>query len=405
VADPWTLAWLVAPVSQSTFLERYWDSHWWALSREDETYYSTLVTLRDLDEVLSTTGLRAPVVRLVRDGVDVPASRLATQSPIPTSPNLDALYDEFRLGATIGLNFLQERHDGLAALCRSISRSLSGSAQVNAYITPAGSRGLMPHYDDHDVFVLQIEGRKRWRIYRNDLIRPLRGQPFRPDPDRTYELDEEFELEPGDLLYLPRGTVHAAEGIDVVSGHLTVGVSTLSWADVLLQEVERIVLADPEFRASLPPGLAHQGVPDATRALKARVDRLVSLLDLEGAIRIATRQVTSVARDELKGQLVDLVRLPSLAPATRCTLREGCEIVANAIEVVVQRNGKVVHLPLFAVDALRYAERARTFVISDLPGLEDEESRMVLARRLIEEGIFKLESVGTTRPIPATTLV
>ena len=390
----WNLARLVSPSSEATFLKLYWDSEWWILHREEEDYYSSLLTVRDLDEILSTTGLRPPALRLVRNGEDIPTSRLATDSPIPASPSLDVLYEELRAGATVGLNFLQERHARLAALCRSLAESLACVAQVNAYITPPASIGLRPHYDDHDVFVLQIMGRKRWKVYRGGPVRPLRGQPFRPDTDCSYEVDEELELQPGDLLYLPRGTLHSAEGLDLMSVHLTVGVSTMTWADVVLQEVERVILSEPAFRASLPVDITKRDASDAASTLRLKVERLVSLIEVDGATRRTLRQIDAAGRDELSGQLVDLGRLDQLGPKTRCALRSGCRIDARQSDLVVRRNGKEVHLPLGTIEALRYAQQTPDFLIQDLPGLEDEDSRIVFVRRLVEEGIVKLANSG-----------
>ena len=50
--------------------------------------------------------------------------------------------------------------------------------QANAYITPPQNRGFDDHYDVHDVFVLQIEGTKRWIIHEPVHPDPLRDQPW-----------------------------------------------------------------------------------------------------------------------------------------------------------------------------------------------------------------------------------
>ena len=66
-----------------------------------------------------------------------------------------------------------------------------------------------PHYDDVEVFVLQLEGSKSWKLYH-----PVQNLPreHSGDFDRD-ELDEPFQelnLQPGDLMYLPRGVIHEA---------------------------------------------------------------------------------------------------------------------------------------------------------------------------------------------------
>jgi NAD(P)-dependent dehydrogenase (short-subunit alcohol dehydrogenase family) len=59
----------------------------------------------------------------------------------------------------------------LEASVRYLAADLGHPTQVNAYITPPSSRGFSPHYDVHDVFVLQVAGEKHWRIHEPVLRR------------------------------------------------------------------------------------------------------------------------------------------------------------------------------------------------------------------------------------------
>ena len=94
----------------------------------------------------------------------------------------------------------------IASLAHSIEVELNFPIQVNAYITPPGSQGLVPHYDDHDVLILQIQGSKIWRLYNGVDIPPHEMQ--RRDksvPTDGLALPTDLRLEVGDVLYLPRG--------------------------------------------------------------------------------------------------------------------------------------------------------------------------------------------------------
>ncbi len=84
---------------------------------------------------------------------------------------------EFAAGSTIVLQGLHRTWAPLAAFTRTLVAELGHPAQVNAYITPASSRGFDPHYDVHDVFVLQISGEKRWVIHE-----PAHELPFADEP-------------------------------------------------------------------------------------------------------------------------------------------------------------------------------------------------------------------------------
>ena len=61
--------------------------------------------------------------------------------------------------------------------CRDLADELGHATQCNAYVTPPGSQGFAPHHDTHDVFVLQVDGHKRWNIYEPLIRLPLKSQP------------------------------------------------------------------------------------------------------------------------------------------------------------------------------------------------------------------------------------
>src|SRR5439155_4556745 len=102
--------------------------------------------------------------------------------------------------------------------------------------------GLAVHTDDHDVFVLQSFGLKHWEIWPPGSGRRPPGPPM---ITRT--------LEPGDCLYMPRGTPHAARAQEGASGHLTVGILSMTWRDVPGHVAQRALENEP-FAEPLPAG-------------------------------------------------------------------------------------------------------------------------------------------------------
>ena len=75
-----------------------------------------------------------------------------------------------------------------------------------------GGGGVGPHFDSYDVFLLQAHGRRRWRIGRQKDLTLKEGIPLKVLAE--FEPEEEFVLEPGDMLYLPPRYAHdgIAEG-------------------------------------------------------------------------------------------------------------------------------------------------------------------------------------------------
>ncbi len=165
--------------------------------------------------------------------------------------------DLFQVGCTLQVIHPQQRSTSIwrsLYLLESYLGSLVGS---NCYITPGGSQGLAPHHDDVDVFVCQLEGRKTWNLYKphdhlaqtcsNDYPRDVIGAPYT------------VTLEPGDTLYLPRGTIHeaVADSNDDYSSHLTISCSqTSTWShllDIALQAaLKSTTQVDYTFKQSLP---------------------------------------------------------------------------------------------------------------------------------------------------------
>ncbi len=134
-------------------------------------------------------------------------------------------FEEHAAGATMVFQGLQLSDPHLARVANNLALDLGHAVQINAYVSPVAAKGLELHFDYHDVFVLQLDGRKRWRVWEPlDRTRhPVRVGPRMPMPtfDELGEPTLDATLEAGDCLYLPRGFPHAAETVESASGHLT----------------------------------------------------------------------------------------------------------------------------------------------------------------------------------------
>lgn len=233
-----------------------------------------LLSLAAVDRLLSVQGVRTPFLRVARNGVTRPDADFTRGGGVGAgvTDQLDdtALTRLFAEGSTIVLQGLHRTHEPLITLAQDLTADLGHPVQVNAYVTPPQSTGFSAHYDVHDVFVLQTAGEKTWRIHAPVHEHPLRDQPW--DQRRGAVADRaagephlDITMRPGDVLYLPRGWLHAATAKGETSAHVTIGVHT--WhrghvADALLAAVTRALAEDPQQRASLPLG-ADIGSADA----------------------------------------------------------------------------------------------------------------------------------------------
>ena len=93
----------------------------------------------------------------------------------------------FAGGSTIVLQALHRVWPPVIDFCQQLASDLGHPVQANAYVTPPQNQGFDDHYDVHDVFVLQVAGRKRWSIHAPVHPSPLRDQPWTDRRDAVRE--------------------------------------------------------------------------------------------------------------------------------------------------------------------------------------------------------------------------
>jgi bifunctional lysine-specific demethylase and histidyl-hydroxylase NO66 len=229
--------------------------------------FTDLLDSASIDELVSERGLRTPFLRVAKDGSTL-GDRAFTGpggvgAGIADQVSDDKLVRLFADGSTLVLQALHRVWPPIIQFCQLLAAELGHPVQANAYVTPPQNQGFSNHYDVHDVFVLQIQGSKRWQIHAPVLEAPLRDQPWN---DRKAAVQAraaekpliEAVLEPGDCLYLPRGFLHAAKALGGVSSHLTIGVhawTRFAIAEQMLQQALHKVAQDPAIRGSLPIGV------------------------------------------------------------------------------------------------------------------------------------------------------
>jgi len=319
----------------------------------------------------------------------------------------DAVLRLFADGSTVVLQGLHRLWPPLIEFADQLAADLGHPTQVNAYITPPSSRGFSPHYDVHDVFVLQVAGEKHWRIHAPVLADPLRTQPWQDRADDVAAAAEgepviDAVLRPGDVLYLPRGFLHSAEALGAISAHLTIGVHPVTrWsaAESALDLVRSLAADDPQLRGSLPLGLDLSD-PAAVRDDMATV--IAGLRDWLGRLdpdQVADRlraQTWAQVRPEPVAPLAQSTAATALADDAvlrvrrrlRCALRNGPDG-----QVTLLAGRRTHSFPGDVREALAALLAAGELTVADLPGL-DPADRLTLARRLVTESIATVPDDG-----------
>lgn len=259
------LAWLAWPLSPATFFDEYWEKKPLHLRRGRPQYYGDAFSKAALDRHLKegTPLGYGERINLARTDPSVGKKVDLNRGAKGELAEFAEVEEAWSRGASVQVMHMQQFHEPVWRLLAAMERSFGALFGANAYLTPGGEQGFAPHFDDVEVFMMQLEGSKRWRIYEPPL-----GEEF-PLP-REYsrdflpsELGEpvlDCVLEPGDLLYLPRGSVHAGVAVgDGFSHHLTVSTyQKTAWCHLLERTlssaVERAASSSAEFREGLPLG-------------------------------------------------------------------------------------------------------------------------------------------------------
>ncbi|SPM39062.1 cupin superfamily protein [Mycobacterium numidiamassiliense] len=249
-----SLAWLLQPLTVQTFLDEIWGATQHHVKRCCAGYFDGLLPgSSGIDELVNLFRHEPSAVRLVR-GND---QKMGPNSYrlIDGRLDVDSVRNDFANGYTIVLDGVERHVRAIATLSHSIEVELNFPVKVNVYITPPVSQGLIPHYDTHDVLVLQVLGSKIWHLYDGVVVPP---REIERNKNKVVAVDDlltptDLRLDAGDVLYFPRGRFHAAETTSEPSIHLTVAMHPPTLLMLAIGALRSHSFNDDRLNAQLPP--------------------------------------------------------------------------------------------------------------------------------------------------------
>ena len=391
---PASLEWLINPINPETFFNEYWEKQPLLIRRAQQEYFAPLLSLDDVDRAITTLNLTYPNITIKNAEKEV---RVADYTATSGALDVAAVYQLFNEGSTIVLAFLDSVLPPLAWLCRGLEGELNFPLQANVYLTPARGQGAKHHYDTHDVFVLQMVGSKRWTMYGTPVELPLGSQDFDPQIHDRGAPSMEFELEPGDLAYIPRGIMHDARSSEQLSLHITVGVLCYRWADLLLEFVAESTLRDPALRRGLPPGFARKESArrQAQQVFVSLLERLAINSDCGPLLSRFGDQWISACPPILRGQMDQIELLNQISIGSVVGARSGAvfRIEKGVESTTVHAFARKLTFPAYVDAALQFALNQPRFPVRDLKGKLDDQGKLVLVRRLVQEGLMVVHAV------------
>ena len=334
----------------------------------------------DALDAFVTDAVRRPLVRVVDRGEPLPETAYTARVRLGGHDFRDVVDPDqlarlFHGGATVVAQSLHRTEAGVRAFTTELGDEISHPVQANAYLSPSGSAGLARHADLHDVVVIQLSGSKRWWL----------GD------------DEPFELHAGDTMYLPAGLEHRAAATDTSSLHLTIGILRVTYRQVVarllaqgVDELDRPLPLRYRTHADATDPSLEVGLAEAIRAAGEHLGRL---------------DASAVARQESARPPLRRPRPGSLSSAIAVSdivldtcLRRGddpWEITVDDDRAHVVTTRRRFDAPAAVEPALRRLADDTWSAVGDLPGL-DEASRIVVARRLVREGLCRIVPPGHT---------
>lgn len=384
---------LIAPVSLAMFWSEYFEKRPLHVARRLPEWCREMPSIDDLDAIISYTSAPDgfPLDELIRGSETHGAEYRPFERP-DGRPEMSAIYRAYASGWSIAVYSLHRRSAPVTRLANSLASELRQKIHVNLYCTPSDARGLMAHADSHDVVVLQLEGRKSWRVFAPQYLLPLEGQRTTVNLDALGAPVLEATTEPGQILYLPRGFIHEAVRTSVPSMHLTIGIHPLRWLDMLEAAVRVVAERDVRFRRAAPSLAADEKSADKVEHEFASLLDLVHdrkvLLEAMGRCRASGNPTLRISPDP---HFSAIEQARSLSGATEVARRLGwrTRVIQDNIRVRIQFGVRSLSAPLSVAPAFEFISEHEQFRVDDLPEGLSEQSKVVLVRRLIHEGLLK----------------
>lgn len=232
IKAPWAL---LGGISPDQFMQRYWHKKPLLVRRAIPAFALAKAAGAPLDSPIS-----ASVLAKLASQPDVEA-RLIQSKPwslLPSPLSTKAIPPITQADWTLLLQGADALHPA-AKTVLSWFRFIPDARLDDLMISLAGPRGgVGPHVDSYDVFLIQMAGRRRWKISNQSDLRLKPNLPLKILA--RFEPTEEWVLEPGDMLYLPPHIAHEGVSLDPGCQTWSVGFRAASYQELIQEGLWRL---------------------------------------------------------------------------------------------------------------------------------------------------------------------
>jgi len=376
-----TLQSLIAPISKDEFFAKYWEKKPLIVHRKNPGYYGNLFSVQDFDD-WTIRGNRGYVKTAEAN------SKKNLKWGGSSAAALEGILNDMRDGHTLILDSVNSSEPKLGMMCQRLTRETWARFQTNIYLTPAGGKGFTPHWDNHDVFVLQVYGSKHWKVEKDRRLLPQKDGAMFEDREISGDIYE-IHLQQGDMLYLPRGTVHAAECGSDPSMHITLGVYPQTWDSLLTAVVQAAINQDDNLRLALPLDFMKGDGAAIMRRIGNELQKSATPEFLAQVLDAFKDRVIGESQFDITGSIISAYKTDPLTLDDTIAARPGLIYRTQPGEetVTLKIGTRAITFPDFFAEALEYAINTPVYTVGELPADLEDEIKIVFIERLLQEGL------------------
>ncbi|BAZ11066.1 putative cupin 4 family protein [Calothrix sp. NIES-4071] len=395
---------LIYPYNPTDFFQYNWEKKYIYISRKDDFYYKNVLNEDDIDLFLQDKKRQAENDNflLVKDGQKLDYNYWAKKRDKTNQYLIDTnkIFTLLNQGVTLVINSGHKSIPKLINFCNSLEKELRFRVRTNIYITPPTAQGLAPHYDEHDVCILQITGTKIWHLYHSPIKLPCNENHKIKDFPALGEPDFTVELQPGDLLYIPRGLIHQAFTTDKTSIHIALGLYP-TYGFELLQELVELAQDNPTFRKAIPHGFTNDEDKKLfNEEFRQLCQELVDNLDVDALLARKDKQFIEAKGTEDGNRFQDWLNINQINLNTVLSRRQTVVFSTDkdAENIYINFYNKRLVFPKFMAISLTTIISSDSFVVKDIGGLINDKGKLDLATKFVQEGFLKIENLNADVP-------
>ncbi|NVJ61925.1 MAG: hypothetical protein HWE27_16155 [Gammaproteobacteria bacterium] len=391
--NPYNINWLLGDTNDSEFFNHYWEKKPQYFHGTIKKDLESFLNLNDFKQLLKSNRINPKQLSVFTNQAlekDIRKYYLSNNCL-----NTYNIYKDFKQHkSTICFRNPELINANIKLLTQSLSRIFYSEVTTALFHSPKDSIGLDVHFDYYNAMILQVTGRKRWRLYdfvvdkpckESDRIKLHHEKLGRPIIDVT--------LEPGDVLYVPRGMPHKPECEDSDSLHLTVGITTHTWANTFDRVIEKLRNDNVLLRESLPTINAINENPFQFESKLKEVMNLINQeIDINLISSINAEQYYLEQDSVIDSELLELMSRETLTIDTQLEHNANLEpFVVNYpkySEIVFA--GTKIKIPNSLVEAANFIVNNRTFLLGEISSSMSDEIKITLIKKLVSNGCLKI---------------